>query len=310
MADKLHKFKYDGATDKHRRPNTRLKASESDKAIPQQPVSPTDMTEDVKAQILASLRADITQIIREEFKNALADDFAALKADVQAARSEIANNAIATGARFNTVETDIQEVKDGMSTWSDDITELQATVKGLQSEVKSLRDKCEDMEGRMRRGNIRIVGIDENPNSSRPSEVSKVLRQVLELDRDVKVDRSHRTLAPKKPGDDRPRVIVAKMHYDGDAVDILKRARDKAPLVYNGKRISIFPDYTTGVAKARASFSDARKALRGRRDVRFGLFYPARFRITFKNESVEFQDPAKAMDYIQNNVLSVAENES
>lgn len=311
MTDKLQKFKYDGGTDKQQhRPTTRLQAaSEPEKVDPQRTESPPDTSEDLKTQILTSLRGDITQIIREELKNALANDFAALRAEVQATRTEIASNAAAVSARFDTIETDIQEVKDATSVYSDDVTTLQNTVKGLQSEVRLLRDKCEDMEGRMRRGNIRIVGIDEQPNSSSPSEVSKVIRQVLQLDRDVKIDRSHRTLAPRKPGEVKPRVIVAKLHYDGDAVDILRRAREKAPLMYNGKRISIFPDYTTGVAKARASFSDARKALRGRRDVRFGLFYPARFRISFRNQSVDFQDPVKAMAYIQNTVLSQAEGE-
>lgn len=306
MADKLQKFRFDGGdADKPNRPTTRLQTAEQGKSEdPLKQASLPDMAEDIKAQILTALRDDLTHIIREELQKALTRDFAALKAEVQAARAEIASNAITVRARFDTIEADIQEVKDDTSSWSDAITELQTTMKGLQSEVKVMRDKCEDMEGRMRRGNIRIVGIDEQPNSSSPAAVSKILRQALHLDKDVKVDRSHRTLAPRKPGDDRPRVIVAKMHYDGDAVDILRKAREKAPLKYNGISIGIFPDYTSSVAKARAAFSEARKALRGRRDVRFGLFYPARFRITFKEESHEFQDSVKAMVYIQNTILS------
>lgn len=56
------------------------------------------------------------------------------------------------------------------------------------------------------------------------------------MDQDVKVDHSHRATAPKKLGErGRPRVIVAKLHYDGDTADILRRARDQAPLTYNGK---------------------------------------------------------------------------
>lgn len=302
MTDKLQKFKFD-ASDKPSRPNTRLQAELEKNDEPQSAVPTLSTDEDFRTQILASLREDITQIIREEFKNALANDFAALKAEVQAVRSEIACNATSVSARFGTIKADIQEVKDDMSAWSDDITGLQSSVKELQSGVKSLQSKCEDMEGRMRCGNVRIVGVDEQ-NPCNPNEVAKIIKQALHMDREVKVDRSHRTLAPRKGGEDRPRVIVAKMHYDGDAAEILRRAREKAPLMYNGNRISIFPDYTTGVAKARAAFSDARKALRGRRDVRFGLFYPARFRITFRNESLDFQDPTKAMVFIKNNILS------
>ncbi|KAK9536015.1 hypothetical protein VZT92_005838 [Zoarces viviparus] len=75
--------------------------------------------------------------------------------------------------------------------------------------------------------------------------------------------------------------------------EILRRARDRAPLVYNGNRIAIFPDYTPSVAKARAAFMDIRKALRGRKGVRYGLLYPARLRISH-NEDVEFLDPSNS----------------
>ncbi|KAG7467812.1 hypothetical protein JOB18_017105, partial [Solea senegalensis] len=53
------------------------------------------------------------------------------------------------------------------------------------------------------------------------------------------------------------------------------------------------------VAKARAAFTDVRKALRGRKEIRYGLFYPARLRITHQDEDKEFVDPQKAMDYVK-----------
>ncbi|KTF86596.1 hypothetical protein cypCar_00049370 [Cyprinus carpio] len=181
-------------------------------------------------------------------RSALSEEFTTLRANINAARAEIASNATAIRAEIASIETDIEDVKGGLSSWSD---EGSADWK------------------------------------------------------DVKIDRSHRAFAPKKPRDtERPRVIIAKLHYDGDAADILRRAKDQSPLIYNGKRIAIFPDYTTSVAKARAAFTDARKALRGRRDVRFGLLYPARFKITYKEDSKEFSDAVKAMDYIKKTILA------
>ncbi|KAK7938822.1 hypothetical protein WMY93_002148 [Mugilogobius chulae] len=297
MADKLRRFKFDATERLASRPITRqLAAEEGESPGP-------DVMEDIKAEILVSLKDDISQIIREELKRALSDNLQELKSEIHAVRAEIASSAAAVGSRLDAIETDVVDVTNGLSTWSDEVTTLQSVVVELKGEVKVLREKCEDLEGRMRRGNIRIVGIDEQPNSSSPSEVSKIIRQVLKLDRDVKVDRSHRSLASKKTGDN-PRVIIAKLHYDGDAVDILRRARENGPLMYNGKKISIFPDYTAAVAKARAAFTDVRKALQGRRDVRFGLFYPAKLRITHKSVSKDFQDPKKAMDFVQDTILS------
>lgn len=300
MADKLGKYKYDGSASKLAA-KTRSARQHTPEEAPQ-PRSPA-MCEEIKADILATIQGEISKIIREEMRSVLSEEFSSLRADISAVRAEIASNATAIRAEITSIETEIEDVKGGLSSWSDEVNTLQTTVTELQSELVKLRDKCEDMEGRMRRGNIRIVGVEERPNSASPNEVSKIIKEALRMDREVKVDRSHRATAPKKPGNgERPRIIVAKLHYDGDAADILRRAKDQAPLMFNGKRIAIFPDYTTSVAKARAAFTDARRALRGRSDVRFGLLFPARLKITYKGDSKEFKDPAKAMDYIKRTI--------
>ncbi|KAL1275018.1 hypothetical protein QQF64_027832 [Cirrhinus molitorella] len=159
------------------------------------------------------------------------------------------------------------------------------------------------MEGRMRRGNIRITGIPEQPGSSTPTSVSKFLKEMLQMDREVKIDRSHRSLGPRKPGD-KPCTIIAKLHYDGDCMEILRKARERAPLSYNGNQITIFPDYTASVARARAAFGDVRRALRGRQGVRYGLLFPARLRISHDGEEREFRIASEAMDYVKRNILS------
>lgn len=253
-----------------------------------------------RAEMLASLRDDISEIIRGEIKKALTEDFNALKSEIQGLRAEIANNTKVVREEIEHVKAEVQDMKGGLSTWSDEVTTLQETVSSLQDQMSTLKDKCEDMEGRMRRSNIRIAGIAEQPNSSTPKAVASALKELLQLDREVKIDRSHRTLAYGNARDrDKPRVIIAKLHNDYDAVEILRKAREKAPLTFNGQRIAIFPDYTASVAKARAMFTDVRKALRGRRDIRYGLLYPARLRITFKDVSKEFVDHHEAMNYVK-----------
>ncbi len=122
------------------------------------------------------------------------------------------------------------------------ITSLQGSVNKLETAVAALQEKCIDMEGRMRRSNIRILNVAEGPGSSSPDSVSKLLKEVLGMDREVLVDRSHRGLQPKQPGA-KPRVIVAKLHYYKDCVEILRRAREAGPLQFKGSTILIFPDY-------------------------------------------------------------------
>ncbi len=213
-------------------------------------------------------------MIKSELKSALADDFSSLKNKIQAVKTEIINNTAAIHSEIDHMKTTIKEVEGGLSAWSDEVTTLQYVVTDLKAEVTVLRGKCEDMEGRMRRCNIRILGVAETDGSSSTVSVSKLLKESLQLEKDVLVYRSHRSLAPRGP-DGKPRAIVAKLHYYQDCVEVLRRARSRALLKFNRESIAIFPDYTASVAKARAAFTEVRKLLRNRQGVWFGILFPA-----------------------------------
>lgn len=79
------------------------------------------------------------------------------------------------------------------------------------------------MEGRIRKNNVRIVGVAEMPGSSSTTAVSKLLQEVLKMERELRVDRFHRSLAPRRPGGN-PRAIIVRMHYYQDREEILKKA--------------------------------------------------------------------------------------
>ena len=180
------------------------------------------------------------------------------------------NNTTVIHSDINQMKATIKEVEGGLTTWSDEVAVLQSTVKGLAIEVTGLKSKCEDMEGR-----LCFLGVAEAHASSSTASVSKLLRQVLRLDKHVLVDRSHRSLGPLRK-DGKPRAIIAKLHYYQDCVEVLSRARSQAPLRCNGVTIAIFPDYTASVAKARAAFNEVRKLLRDRQGVQYGILFPAR----------------------------------
>jgi hypothetical protein len=71
---------------------------------------------------------------------------------------------------------------------------LQTTVKKFETDVARPKEQCMHLQGHMRRSNIRIMGVAENLGSSSTSSVSKLLKEALNLDKDVLVDRSHRGL--------------------------------------------------------------------------------------------------------------------
>lgn len=64
----------------------------------------------------------------------------------------------------------IKKLEGGLSTWSDKVAAFQTAIIDLKVEVTGLREKCEDMEGRTRRCNFRILRVaDMNGSSSTAS---------------------------------------------------------------------------------------------------------------------------------------------
>lgn len=256
---------------------------------------------EMKAEILSSLKEDITTLLRSELKSVLADEFASMKSELQAVKGEVISSVTVLRADVESVKQTVTEMEHSLSTCSDDITTLQTTVHKLSKEVAGLQEKCVDLEGRMRRSNIRILNVAESSGSSSPTAVSKLLKEALRLEKEVVVDRSHRSLQPRQEGG-KPRAIVAKLHYYQDCVDILRLAREAGTLQYNGTKIFIFPDYPPSVARARSAFNDVKNILRGQKGIRFGIFYPAKLRITHNGAEKEFRDPAEAMAYVKANI--------
>lgn len=101
------------------------------------------------------------------------------------------------------------------------------------------------MDGRMWQGSIRIAGIAEEPGSNFLELASRTIKNILQLEKEMMVERSHCTLMAKKPREWKPQVITAKLHFEGDAMKILRRTQDRVLLSYKGSRVSIFPDCTS-----------------------------------------------------------------
>lgn len=158
----------------------------------------------------------------------------------------------------------VGEMEISLSSCTDDITALQAKVEHLSSELTRLDNKCEDLEARSRRNNIQLVGIPEDySTSSTATAISSLLKEALKLEKEPLVDCAHRTPQPKPRPGERPRPIIARLHYHMDCVDILRRARAQQRIKIGDTSFSIFPDHTPRTARARAAFNDVRRQLHG-----------------------------------------------
>lgn len=180
------------------------------------------------------------------------------------------------------------------------LTALEASYCELQKENGLLKAKLNDLEGRSRRLNIRVVGIKEGEEKGNPTDfVTRLLPELLgpnNFTKPIKIDRAHRSLRPKPPDHERPRVIIAKIHHDRDLANIFKLSRQQAPLHYHGGRVFIFPDYMAEVSSQRQAFNNVKKKLTDS-GAKCSLRFPAKLQVVYNNEVKVFNTPGDAESF-------------
>ncbi|KAM7373865.1 hypothetical protein PAMP_006555 [Pampus punctatissimus] len=165
------------ATSSSSRPSTPTGAA----LTPANPANPDDTA--FKLELLASLRKDIADIVKKELQDS------------------------------SSTVLYVGEMEHLLSECSDDIAELKTIIKSLTANVARLENKCEDLESRSWRNNVRIVGVPEGPDTCTPAAVTALLKEAFNLVKEPLVDPSLQPMP--KPGE-RPRTIIC----------ILRRAKE------------------------------------------------------------------------------------
>ncbi|KAK5852468.1 hypothetical protein PBY51_023934 [Eleginops maclovinus] len=125
----------------------------------------------------------------------------------------------------------VESVEEGILDHESCITCLEKTVSGLKDDHNALKLKVDDLEGRSRRNNIKIIGIPENEGGGKPTEFVEAL--ILKLFGEgsfrspVVIDRAHRVLRPPPTAGANPRAIIARIHFYREKELILGLRRDR-----------------------------------------------------------------------------------
>lgn len=135
-----------------------------------------------------------------------------------------------------TLETNLSEVKQNVSSntkrteeaenriaAAEELTEKNQTeLTKAMKKIASLESKAEDLENRSRRKNLRLFGLREGAEGSRPllEFMQEMLPRWLGSDtgRSFILERVHRTLAPPKPNQDRAVLIRFLQFQDREFV--------------------------------------------------------------------------------------------
>uniref|UniRef100_H3A4T9 L1 transposable element RRM domain-containing protein n=1 Tax=Latimeria chalumnae TaxID=7897 RepID=H3A4T9_LATCH len=192
--------------------------------------------------------------------------------------------------RLGILEQRTSDLEDGNHEARQDIIDLKA-------QMKELFAKIDDQENRARQNNICILGFPEGIEAHNPSHfLEKELPTLLNLPSEMHLEfeRGHRSLGPKPKEGQHPRALIAKLLHFPIKEQILKAARESSPLEWNGHKIMVFQDLSRDLQDRRRQFNPVKRILI-QRGIKYGLFYPATLRFTWKKTDYSFTTSDEAL---------------
>lgn len=207
-------------------------------------------------------------------------------------------------SQLQTVATRVGEAEKRIADVEATATSSEAKLTRLEKQVNDMREHIDDLENRGRRCNIRIVGVPEGLEGSDSVKffekwIPDHLRMETKAGR-LKLDRAHRSLAPKSGAGQRPRPLIVKFHNFTDKQRVMEAARRLGARRSNqdgttnmGPRISFFNDYSAEVVRRRKAFDDIKARLRTM-NMDYALLYPATLKVTVNGTQKRFDNPKEA----------------
>lgn len=107
------------------------------------------------------------------------------------------------------------------------------------------------------------------------------------------IERAHRVpLRPLPPGAP-PHAMLIKLLHFRDREAIIRAAREKGCLLFNGNGITIFPDFSVATQKQRATFLAVKRRLRDLQ-LSYSMLYLAQLQVIHQGKAHFFTDPKEA----------------
>lgn len=196
----------------------------------------------------------------------------------------------------------MDEAEGRISKVEDAVNSGKAKTADLVKQVELLTHKVDDLENRSRRSNLRLVNLPEKAEGSDAiAFLEKWLPEALgptEFPSPPIIERAHRIPSGTQHAPTRPRVLIIKFLNFQDKVRAMRAARSKDKVLYGEQKVMFFPDISAELQRRRKLFDGVKQQLRSM-DVRYGLVYPARLRMTVDGRTHEFNTPADAENFIK-----------
>lgn len=275
-ASKLASFKANDASD---HPTTA-----EDAASPAKPAAVTVAMDQLSAEFAkqrASLKEDVSSLIQAAIR-LVQDSLDSLQSTVSSFQQRLTSVEQVAGDNF------------------DRLTIAESAIKKLQSENQSLLDRCDDLENRSRRFNLRILNIAEGSEAGKDPVkfMSEVLMEMMGpevFSAPPELERAHRSPTSRASRGSSPRTFLVCFSSFQQKEAALRWARNHE-IKFRGATVRIYQDVSAALAKKRAAFNGIKQALY-QRNIRFRLLYPARLRVTHGDNVFTFDSPDEAQKF-------------
>ena len=245
-----------------------------------------DVEEENMATVLAELRT-----LRKEHAEASKETKNSL-ARVESALAEM-------DERTTKLERRVDEYEQRQSDTEDKTQRNERALHYLLQRDASLSAKCDDLESRARRNNVRIYGVreDEDTHGDMLSFIKDLIRTSLSLPEEpsLNIVRAHRslTMRPKDPASPPRSIIVRFLDYRIKEMVIQEAWKHRGGVSYKGHKIFFDQDYTSDVQKKRKQVRDVIKRLK-EKNIKAQLPFPAKLKIHLESGTKTFATLADA----------------
>lgn len=213
--------------------------------------------------------------------------------------------------RTASLERRTVEVEDRLGETEDRAARLERSVAFLLHQEAMLTAKCDDLESRSRRNNIRIHGIPEGAERDDTiSFVTDFIRSTLKIPVavDIRIERAHRSLVTRPTGSMAPpRAIIARF-IDHQVKDRIIQQAWKQKITYEGRTIYFNQDYTNDVQKKRKQVRDVIKKLK-EKNIKAQSPYPAKLKVFLEGGTKTYATLMEAAPMLKDMGIHVDEDE-
>ena len=259
------------------------------------------VSEDQSAEVLAELRQ-----LRQEHTEAAGETKTTL--------TRLENNIKDLVEKTAGLEQKTTQLEERVSESEDKAARLERAIAFLLFKEAKLSAKCEDLESRSRRKNIRIFGIPEGAEKNDTVRfVTDFIRSTLKLPEtlEVRIERAHRLMSASgaRGGAAPPRAIIVRFLDYFVKEKVLRQAWEQRSVLFQANKIFFNQDYTNEVQMKRMQVREVIKRLK-EKNIKAQSPYPAQLKLFLQTGIKTFTTLTEAVPVLKEMGIEVKVREA